>query len=278
MWVRFQFEDKWLLADTQKPISLAHQIVPNEEPTVSAFYLGAATSQPVEAGEFVGDTRRGGSVNCEVLQLHPHGNGTHTEGVGHITNERIPVTQALPAPLMLTVLLDVAPVRLKDVKETYSGKHEGDDLVITARGLEDAWQKAKPFNLSPPALLVRACQSFLRNRPALFSGTNPPYFTDQAMGWVRAMGVSHLLTDVPSVDREEDGGEVWAHRIFWDLKERNDVPTGEAKSRTITELCNIPSELSSGVYLLNLQIPPLQTDAVPSWPLLYETQTVENDG
>ena len=98
------------------------------------------------------------------------------------------------------------------------------------------------------------------------------------MGWVRAMGVSHLLTDVPSVDREEDGGEVWAHRIFWDLKERNDVPTGEAKSRTITELCNIPSELSSGVYLLNLQIPPLQTDAVPSWPLLYETQTVENDG
>ena len=117
MWVRFQFEEKWLLADTSQPISLAHQIVLNETPTVSAFYLSPATSSPVQAGDFVGDTRQGGSVNCEILNISPHGNGTHTEGVGHITQERIPVTNALPAPLMLTVLLDVKPVRLMDTKE-----------------------------------------------------------------------------------------------------------------------------------------------------------------
>ena len=278
MWVRFQFENQWLLADTSKPISLAHQIVPNEEPTVSAFYLAAATSSAVEAGEFVGDTRRGGSVNCEVLHISTHGIGTHTEGVGHITDARIPVTNALPAPLMLTVMLDVQPVRLKDVKETYSGNHDGEDQVITARALEDAWQKTKPFELSPPAFLIRACRTFFEGKDALFSGKNPPYFTDQAMGWVRAMGASHLLTDIPSVDREDDGGGVCAHRIFWDLQSKTDEPSGEAKTRTITELCNIPQDLPEGNYLLNLQLPPVQSDAVPSWPMLYEAQLVEEDG
>ena len=182
MWVRFQFENNWIMADTSKPISLAHQIVPNEEPTVSAFYLSAATSTPVEAGEFVGDTRRGGSVNCEVLHIAPHGNGTHTEGVGHITDARIPVTNALPAPLMLTMLLDVAPVRLKDVKETYSGQHDGDDWVITARALENAWQKSNTFDLSPPAFVIRACKDFFRDEAALFSGRNPP--TSLIRPWV----------------------------------------------------------------------------------------------
>jgi hypothetical protein len=278
MWVRFQFEDQWILADTSKPISLAHQIVPNEEPTVSAFYLSAASSSAVEAGDFIGDTRRGGSVNCEVLHIATHGNGTHTEGVGHITDARIPVTNALPAPLMLTVLLNVTPVRLKDVKESYSGRRDGDDWVITARALEDAWQKSNTFNLSPPAFAIRACKDFFEDEKALFSGKNPPYFTDQAMGWVRAMGASHLLTDVPSVDREDDGGGVCAHRIFWELKDKTDEPSGEAKARTITELCNIPKDLPEGIYLLNLQLPPVKSDAVPSWPMLYETQLVENDG
>jgi arylformamidase len=275
MWVRFQFEDKWLLADTSRPISLAHQIVPNAEPTVSAFHLSPATSSPVEAGDFVGDTRQGGSVNCEVLQISPHGNGTHTEGVGHITQERIPVTNALPAPLMLIVLLDVSPVRLKDTKEIYSGNYDGDDLVVTAKALEEQWQKAQAFKMSPPALLVRACGEFIKKRNTQFSGKNPPYFTDQAMHWVRAMGATHFLTDVPSIDREDDGGDVCGHRIFWDLKDASSKPSGEAKGRTITELCNIPPSLEEGVYLLNLQVPPIQADAIPSWPMLYETQIVD---
>ena len=217
MWVRFQFEEKWLLADTSQPISLAHQIVPNETPTVSAFYLSPAKSTPIEAGDFIGDTRRGGSVNCEVLEIAPHGNGTHTEGVGHITKERIPVTNALPAPLMLTVLLDVKPVRLKDTKETYSGNQAADDQVITAKALEQQWQRVNVFKMSPPALLIRACSDFFKDSDAQFSGKNPPYFTDEAMHWVRAMGATHLLTDVPSIDREDDGGGVTGHRIFWDL-------------------------------------------------------------
>ena len=275
MWVRFEFEGKWLLADTSQPISLAHQIVPNETPTVSAFYLSPATSSPVEAGDFIGDTRQGGSVNCEVLQIAPHGNGTHTEGVGHITQERIPVTNALPAPLMLTVLLDVTPVRFMDTKEKYSGNHANEDVVITAKNLEAQWQKANVFKMSPPALLIRACKNFSTQNGAQFSGTNPPYFTDEAMHWIRAMGATHLLTDVPSIDREDDGGGVCGHRIFWDLEDENAKPSGEAKGRTITELCQIPADLDEGVYLLNLQVPPIQADAIPSWPMIYKTDIVD---
>jgi hypothetical protein len=38
---------------------------------------------------------------------------------------------------------------------------------------------------------------------------------------------------------------------------------------TITELIYVPEHISDGLYALNLQCPNLQTDAVPSRPVIY---------
>ena len=39
-----------------------------------------------------------------------------------------------------------------------------------------------------------------------WSGSNPCYLQSTACAWLRSIGVKHLLLDLPSVDREEDGG------------------------------------------------------------------------
>ena len=65
------------------------------------------------------------------------------------------------------------------------------------------------------------------------------------------------------MDQEEDGGALACHRSFWG-------PTPlESLHRTITELAHIPIEVPDGVYLLNLQVAPLENDAAPSRPILY---------
>ena len=106
-------------------------------------------------------------------------------------------------------------------------------------------------------------------KAVVFDGENPPYLTLEAMAWVRERGFEHLLTDLPSVDREEDEGQVLTHRLFWSLGERWEAPSEAAKTRTITEFCRISSDIQDGLYLLTLMIAPIAMDAAPSLPLLY---------
>ena len=66
-------------------------------------------SKPCEAGELVGDTRRGGSCNFEQYSFIPHCNGTHTESIGHLTNERISVHESLKDVFIPATLVSVEP-------------------------------------------------------------------------------------------------------------------------------------------------------------------------
>ena len=76
--------------------------------------------------------------------------------------------------------------------------------------------------------------------------------------------MNHLLIDLPSVDKEIDGGALAAHKKFWNMH-------GEVrKTSTITELIYVPNSVIDGLYLLNLQIPSMELDAVPSKPVLYK--------
>ena len=73
----------------------------------------------------------------------------------------------------------------------------------------------------------------------------------------------HLLLDLPSVDREEDAGQLLAHHAFWQY------PAQPRREATITELIFVPNEIADGLYLLNIQITSLELDASPSKPVLY---------
>jgi hypothetical protein len=73
-----------------------------------------------------------------------------------------------------------------------------------------------------------------------------------------------LLVDLPSVDKEKDGGALLAHNAFWNT-------TGKIRiNATITEFIFVPNEVEDGEYLLNLMIAPFENDATPSKPILYK--------
>ena len=99
-----------------------------------------------------------------------------------------------------------------------------------------------------------------------YSSSNPPYIEAASAAWMREQNIKHLLLDLPSVDREEDGGALAAHKAFWNY------PENPRMDATITELIYAPDSIPDGYYLLNLQIAPFENDASPSRPVLYQIE------
>ena len=123
-----------------------------------------------------------------------------------------------------------------------------------------------------------------------FSGRNPPYLSQRCAAWLSAHFPSarHLVVELPSVDREDDGGVLLAHRAWFGLPPRDRGTDGVAarlsadraeecaalatcEGRTITELAVLPDEclLGDGAAVLALQVAPIDMDAAPSAPLLW---------
>jgi len=232
-------------------------------PQPNAYDVARASSTPCQAGELVGDTRYGGSCNFEEYRLIPHCNGTHTECVGHITNERISVVECLTDVFMRARLVSV---EAEDV--------DG-DRVITARSLANALTPGTALAGGTPALqsalIVRTLPNDEGKLSAVYDGENvPPYFSADAIETIVAAGYKHLLVDLPSIDRLFDDGKLVNHRIFWNV-EQGSFATGPQTrvNSTITELIYVPNNVADGEYLLNLQIAPFTADAAPSRPVIW---------
>lgn len=214
----------------------------------NAFGAPEAVSTPL------GDTRAGSSVNYEQYTLIPHCNGTHTECVGHITDERISILDCLRDVIMPALLVSVE-----------ASAAENGDLVLTADALRSAGVERK----TAAALIVRTLPNDDGKLSTRYDVEHiPPYFTPEAIELIVICGFTHLLTDLPSIDRLYDQGKLMNHRIFWNLPTRSSTYSSSRISSTITELIYVPNEVQDGRYALNLQIAPFAADAAPSRPVL----------
>lgn len=93
----------------------------------SHFGAPPASRESMQAGGFIGDTRRGGSCNVPILTINPHCNGTHTESVWHISDEPVPITSVLTTGLIPAVLVSIAPVYGLDSGEHYQPSFDAED-------------------------------------------------------------------------------------------------------------------------------------------------------
>ena len=244
-------------------------------PQPNAFELPPASAHAVHAGSFVGDTRAGGTVNCETLTLAPHGNGTHTECIGHLTDERIAVTDALHGGLWLTATVTIAPVAAAQSAETSVPAPRPGDRLVTREALAAALDQVlvplAPHDVVPQALVVRTRPNGadkLNHRYPL--EPSAPYFSAEAAAWLVERDIRHLVTDLPSIDRSCDDGALTAHRIFWAVAPGEREAGPEARRQcTVTELAFIAPMVRDGLYLMDLQIPAFLCDAAPARPLLY---------
>jgi arylformamidase len=231
------------------------------------FGAPAASAAALQVGEFVGAVAEGGSCNCEVVTFIPHCNGTHTECVGHLTREALDAWRVVPAGLIAALLISVTPEAATQARETGDPRGQPHEPLVTRRALERGWQRA-PFE--PRALIIRTLPNPIAKRSRDYSGQSPPYLSREAAQLLVERGILHLVVDLPSIDREQDDGRLSAHRLFFGLPPAQSVLAAATRpDATVTELAYVPDEVADGAFLLELQVPALGGDAVPSRPLLY---------
>ncbi len=239
-------------------------------PQPNAYGVERASAKTCEYGDLVGDTRRGGSCNFEQYSLIPHCNGTHTECVGHITDERIAIRDCLKEAFFPALLISVTPTKLRGSRESYPHEANDDDVVVTSRAVRDAINLIQAKTGGFDALIVRSLPNSESKLSAQYDKDVPPYFTSEAISLINGLEIGHLICDLPSIDRLHDGGNLANHSIFWNVPAgSNEAGPGARRERTITELAFLPDAVADGLYLLNLQIAPFQADAAPSRPILF---------
>jgi kynurenine formamidase len=231
-----------------------------------AWYVEPMRIEPVRTEQFLGSVAEGGAVNFRDVYFNPHGHGTHTENVGHIVDTDFPVVRSLDSSCYMAKLITVELMKQdamqgasQDLPQDLSQNLEtgaSQDWVVSEESLEG-------FDLNVEALIIRTKPNDHSKTNRQYSGTNFPYLTLGAMQRIVDAGVQHLLIDLPSVDREEDGGALAAHHLFWN------VPAEPNFQKTITELIYVPNEISDGNYVLNLQVSNFANDAAPSRPMLF---------
>lgn len=234
--------------DLSEPLDISIPLRPGVK-GVNAWYAPQFAAEPVVTGSFVGSTLKGGSVNFMNVSLNPHGNGTHTECVGHISTEPYTINQSLKTFFFAAELISIFPVKM-----------DNGDFVVFKEQIEK-----KLNGKRPEALILRTLPNDGLKKIAQYSGKNPPYLHHEAMEFMARIGVKHFLIDLPSVDKEDDGGKLLAHKAFW----RYPGPKVRTNA-TITELVYVDGSILDGSYLLNLQIASFELDASPSKPVLYK--------
>src|SRR5688572_27127577 len=111
--VSVEWNGKILHADLSNGYCLAIPLN-HTHPQPNAFHAPLYEAAPHKAGDWIGDTREGAPVNFFNLRINPHGNGTHTECVGHITTERYSVHETLGDGFWIAQLISVYPTLRED--------------------------------------------------------------------------------------------------------------------------------------------------------------------
>ena len=235
------------------------------------FGAPAASAQPLELAGFTGAVAQGASCNCEVVTFIPHCNGTHTECAAHLTREPLDAYRVAPTGLIPAVLLTVTPEAAGSTRESTDPPPDAQDLLVTRRSLEGAWPAQAWF--AARALVVRTLPNPEAKRQRDYTGQNAPYLSREAAQLLVERGIEHLVVDLPSIDREHDAGHLTAHHLFFGLAAgATQLHSATRAHATVTELAYVPEALGDGPYFLELQVPALSGDAVPSRPLLYAFQ------
>jgi kynurenine formamidase len=238
--------------DLSKPIDISIPLTNTDENPI-AWYIEKPVIEPVVFGDWIGKVSEGkSSTNFNNIFFNPHGHGTHTECLGHITNDFYSINQSLKQFFFFAKLITIEPEKI------------GDDFVITKENISPL------LNTKAEALIIRIIPNQKEKKSRKYSNTNPPYLSEDAAVFIRESEIQHLLIDLPSVDKEHDEGKLLAHKAFWNVKDTHNVNSDARLNATITEMIYVSDDIEDGDYILNLQIASFENDASPSKPILYK--------
>jgi kynurenine formamidase len=250
--------------DLSKPIDISIPLTNTDENPI-AWYIEKPVIEPVIFGDWIGKVSEGkSSTNFNNIFFNPHGHGTHTECLGHITNDFFSINQSLKQFFFYAKLITVEPEKI------------GEDYVITKESISTSLnvtsldRASTSLSVTNEALIIRTLPNQKEKKSRKYSNTNPPYLSEEAAIFIRESEIQHLLIDLPSVDKEHDEGKLLAHKAFWNVKDTHNLNSDARFNATITEMIYVPDEIEDGSYILNLQIASFENDASPSKPILYK--------
>ncbi len=248
------FNNKTYFFDPKKPLNLAIELVAGDE-NPNCYYAENPVFETIKADNFVGSVAQGGSCNYQKITLTPHGNGTHTECYGHISaDENATVSKCFNENLFVAQLITLTPK-----------VQENSDLIVCYEDFMIALEGKEITEIE--AIIIRTLPNGIDKKTKKYSNTNPPYLDARICKYLANNNITHLLLDLPSVDKEVDGGELKAHKAFWQMSDnQQDI----RRNAGITEMIFVDNEIKDGLYLLDLQMIRMDIDAVPSKPILYK--------
>jgi kynurenine formamidase len=218
--------------------------LPNDEKQFGCFHAPEMTAQPSKYGDFELSIKSGSPVNSFDLFVNIHGRTTHTECLSHVKDDKLTIDKSMEQFFYVASLVSV------DLKEQNEISVENFD-----------WEKVHGES---KALIIRTLPNMPEKEHMDYSGMNPPNITPGLMQQIVDFGILHLVVDIPSVDPENDGGKVKAHKIFWNIGD------DERRNSTISEMVYIPNEIEDGLFLVNINPIRIHLDAGISRIVLYE--------
>lgn len=254
--------------DLSKPIDISIPLTNTDENPI-AWYIEKPVIEPVVFGDWIGKVSEGkSSTNFNNVFFNPHGHGTHTECLGHITNDFYSINQSLKQFFFFAKLITIEPDKIGD-DYVITKEHISTSLNVTLSGSASP-EASGPISVTNEALVIRTLPNQKDKKSRKYSNTNPPYLSEEAAIFIRESEIQHLLIDLPSVDKEHDEGKLLAHKAFWNVKDTHNLNSDARLNATITEMIYVPDEIEDGNYILNLQIASFENDASPSKPILYK--------
>ena len=238
-------------ADLSTPIDISIPLSHGRSPI--AFGAPQYEAIPYQEGDFIGAIEEGSPVNFYNLKINPHGNCTHTETVNHIDKRGLSILEVMHKQHFVAQLISITPQTLTD----------GDRIIN-----ESCFEFNNRDFTDIEALIIRTRPNRTTQKYKNYTNTNPPYVSHKFIERINKTSVKHVLIDLPSVDKEVDGGRLLAHNAYWNTS------GGIVLDKTITEMIFVDNKVKDGLYLLNIQVLPLLLDVSPSRPVIYSLKEI----
>ena len=217
------------------------------------FYNSSQPScKPLASEDFIGDIQQGGSCNVPIVSINIHCTGTHTECEGHVNDSNITIADVCPIDFIPASLITISPEQANRTEESYHVALT-EDMVITKNAIKEKMLTAHS------GLIIRTTPNSHSKKSRNYDHEAAPFLTNDAIDYIVAAGVKHLLVDLPSIDKSEDDGQLGNHKRFFKY------------GKTVSELLFIENDINDGFGFLHIQVPNWALDSAPSRPIFYST-------
>ena len=211
----------------------------------------------------------GASCNVSEITMNIHCTGTHTECVGHLLDDPGDIGMLLKGIIIPAVLITLDPVSFYETEESYHCNVDSNEQVISYKSIKKEFEKWIEYK--PEALVIRTNPNPTEKKFYNYTKNIPPFFSNDALRFIKSSNIFHLVVDLPSIDRMQDNGILGNHRIFWGGNTNPKVDVNSKSTDTVTEFAYIPNNVIDGFYFLNIQLPHFVCDAAPSRPILIKS-------